>query len=333
MTGESRRNSAMTRDYSNPMRTSLAFVLGAALALGALNGCDDRSDGKPHVKSAHRPSASAVAPPGVGWRDVAGDKSSTWRFSGLATAKTPADLTDTAPETNQDSLNGIRMALAANTLPPHESVRIADLIVAVTRDAPAPSEQAKGKAQSEAMVTTSPWNDHTWLLWVSVGGLDRAGAPAIRIDFDPKTVASFRALGDVSALPDPRTAGGRAKMLYELSPEPDGPQSPGAVYAVLHVGASDGSAGYDRPIGPADFIDSIDNASDSVRFAAAVAGFAELLRGDPAVRDLSCADVIALAESAVQPDPRGIRAETIELMRRAEPLIDQPPGDAPAEGR
>jgi hypothetical protein len=50
-----------------------------------------------------------------------------------------------------------------------------------------------------------------------------------------------------------------------------------------------------------------------------------LLRGDPAMRDLSCNDVIALAQSIRQPDADGWRAQLIALMYRAEPLIDLPP--------
>jgi hypothetical protein len=57
----------------------------------------------------------------------------------------------------------------------------------------------------------------------------------------------------------------------------------------------------------------------------AVAGFGGLLRGDPAVRDLSCSDVIGLAEDAALPDPDGWHGQMIAVMRRAEPLIDLPP--------
>ncbi len=43
------------------------------------------------------------------------------------------------------------------------------------------------------------------------------------------------------------------------------------------------------------------------------------------MRDLSCNDVIALAQSIRQPDTDGWRAQLIALMYRAEPLIDLPP--------
>ena len=90
----------------------------------------------------------------------------------------------------------------------------------------------------------------------------------------------------------------------------------------------DGPAGVklDRPITTADAMGTIDNAPEIVRFATAAAGFGGLLRGDPAMRDLSCNDVIALAQSVRQPDADGWRAQLIALMYRAQPLIDLPPG-------
>ncbi len=101
-------------------------------------------------------------------------------------------------------------------------------------------------------------------------------------------------------------------------------------FAVLHIGGrpAAGSARLDQPITAADAVGTIDNAPDVVRLAAAAAGFGELLRGDPAMRDLSCNDVIALAQSVRRPDPDGWRARLIALMYRAQPLIDLPPGES-----
>jgi hypothetical protein len=313
-----RRNSAIYPAYDASMRTNLAFLVSVALIASALGGCDDGDHPRPRAKSAHaaRISETPTARPGAGWRSVADGANSAWRFAGRSGIM--------GGQPGPDSFDGIRAALAAEMLPPRDSIRIADLIGRIARAAPDPVTGA------QAFVTTSPWNDHTWLLWVSVGGLDAAQTPAISIDFDPASVASFRPLGDAGALPDPADSGDRAQVLYEVWPRPDAPRSPGVVYAVLHVGAQPHA--FSRTIGPANFIDSIDNAPDLARFATAVAGFAELLRGDPAVRDLSCAEMIALAESADQPDPDGVRAQAIDLMRRAEPLIDQPPGDPGPEG-
>ncbi len=292
------------------MRNWLALSLGAVLAISALSGCDDHDDKKAQEKTAHHSGASMASRLGAGWRTTADGKLSVWRFAGNAQAATGA-------------LDGIRAALAANMLPPRDSVRIADLIGRATAAMPAGADTAA--EQSQVIVTTTPWNDHTWLLWVAVSGVVPGGETALSVEFDPRVVAAFRPLGDASALPDPSADGGRAEMLYELSPQASDEQPRSVTYAVLHisrVGAE--PRRLDRAVTGADFIDSIDNAPDAVRFATAVAGFGSLLRGDPAVRDLSCADVIALAESAGQSDADGPRAQLIELMRKAEPLIDQP---------
>jgi Ca-activated chloride channel family protein len=161
------------------------------------------------------------------------------------------------------------------------------------------------------------------------------------VEFNPTVVAAFRALGDPSALPNPNAASGganpgRAAMLYELLLQAQdtsartGATGTGNQYAVLHIAhrSSDPApAAPDRLITAADAVGTIDNAPEVVRFATAAAGFGGLLRGDPAMRDLSCNDVIALAQSVQQPDPDGWRAQLIALMYRAQPLIDLPPHD------
>jgi hypothetical protein len=286
--------------------------------MSALTGCDDH-DSKTETKTAHRAAASSASRLGVGWQATTDGKLSTWSFAGDRQPGPPS------------SFDSIRAALASNMLPPRDSVRVADLIDRAAEAAPPAADVAE---QSTVIITTTPWNDHTWLLWVAVSGLDTGGGGAkISVEFDPRIVAAFRPLGDVSALPDPGADSGRAEMLYELSPQPDEEQPRRATYATVHITrAGETARPFDRPVTEADFIDSIDNAPDRVRFATAVAGFGGLLRGDPAVRDLSCADVVALAESADQPDPEGRRGQLIDLMRKAEPLIDQAgPGGPPID--
>jgi hypothetical protein len=134
-------------------------------------------------------------------------------------------------------------------------------------------------------------------------------------------------LGDPAALaPAAQGDGERVSALYELLPRPELSPDPAVRYAVVHL------AGADQPVTAAEFVPSIDDAPEIVRFCAAVAGFGGLLRGDPGVRDLSAADALALAETAEPAAVSGQRAALIDLMRRAEPLIDQPPGDAPPVG-
>ena len=56
------------------------------------------------------------------------------------------------------------------------------------------------------------------------------------------------------------------------------------------------------------------------QFAAAIAGFGQLLQGSSYIGDFSYADIIAQAEAATGDDPFGYRREAITLMRLAQSL-------------
>jgi hypothetical protein len=313
------------------MHSRLGFFVGIALAVAALSGCDDRDSGKDSANGDKQKTAAAPAPArfGAGWHAVAETRASNWSF-----AATPPPGRMLASQTNApealpgDALAGIRAALMANMLPAHNSVRTEALVGrALSSIGPSAAETAPAKPM--VVLTTTPWNDDSLLLWVEVSGLTAPDNAAVGIEFDPSAVAAFRTLGDPAALPSP--AAGRVAMLYELLPQrTDSTDKGGAAklivkYAVLHVGGAPTNAKLDQPITTADAVGAIDNAPDIVRFATATAGFGGLLRGDPAMRDLSCNDVIALAQSIRQPDTDGWRAQLIALMYRAEPLIDLPP--------
>ena len=61
-------------------------------------------------------------------------------------------------------------------------------------------------------------------------------------------------------------------------------------------------------------------ASSETGFAAAIAGFGQLLRGSDYLGDWSYSDAIALANSGKGADAFGYRSEAITLMRLAESL-------------
>jgi hypothetical protein len=311
------------------MQSKLGLFVGIALVFTALSGCDDRDSGKDGDK---QKTAAAATPVrfGAGWHAVAETRLSNWSFAPAPPPGRMLASQTNAPEAlPEDALAGIRAALMANMLPAHNSVRIEALVGrALSSIGPSAAETAPAKPM--VVLTTTPWNDDSLLLWVEVSGLTAPDNAAVGIEFDPSAVAAFRALGDPAALPSP--AAGRVAMLYELLPQRTDPTDKGGSaklivkYGVLHVsGASNPGAKLDQSITTADAVGAIDNAPDIVRFATATAGFGGLLRGDPAMRDLSCNDVIALAQSIRQPDADGWRAQLIALMYRAEPLIDLPP--------
>ena len=61
-------------------------------------------------------------------------------------------------------------------------------------------------------------------------------------------------------------------------------------------------------------------ADADARFAAAIAGFGQLLTGSPYVQDWDWADAITLADGARGDDPFGYRVEAVNLMRLAQSL-------------
>jgi Ca-activated chloride channel homolog len=79
-----------------------------------------------------------------------------------------------------------------------------------------------------------------------------------------------------------------------------------------------------RPITVDDQFDSVDDAPTYTRFATAVAGFGQLLKGGKFIGDSFGYDqVIELAQSAKSEDPFGYRAEFIQLARSAKTAAAQ----------
>jgi len=325
------------------MQSKLGLVTGIALAIALCGGCDDRDSDKQGADKDRQKTAAAMSPAryGAGWHAVAETRQSSWNFRQAPPPGRMLASQSTEPETlpgdtGPDALSGIRTALMANMLPAHGSVHIEALINrALSSISPTAAETAPDKPM--VVLATTPWNEESLLLWVEVPGLAVPDAVSVGIEFDPSAVAAFRALGDPAAMPNPNdsqsgVSSGRAAMLYELLPQrtdsaPKGNAAKLIVkYGVLHVaGTTASQPKLDAPITTSEAVGTIDNAPEIVRFAAATAGFGGLLRGDPAMRDLSCNDVIALAQSVRQPDADGWRAQLIALMYRAQPLIDLPP--------
>jgi hypothetical protein len=313
----------------NNSRQKYPSLLIVAAALIALCGCDDSHNAKQSAKVAtHKPYQTLATPSGAGWRTTTEITVSQWGFDRRGDNAAP------------DSLAAIRTALDANMLPPRDSVRIADLVgrLLPAMDIAEPGAFPTPSFSPSVTLVTTPWNVDTLLLWVDISVLRTSEAASISIAFNPDIISAFRPLGDPDRLPILTEARSGAAMLYELMPRQGVTAQNGTALAVLRV--AEGPSGKSEPgksapdkkewtISATSMKDNFDDAPQIVRFAAALAGFGGLLRGDPAVRDLSCSDVIALAQSADKPDPDGRRAEIIRLMQRAEPLMELPPSDAP----
>jgi Ca-activated chloride channel family protein len=170
----------------------------------------------------------------------------------------------------------------------------------------------------------------------------------IQVEFNPARVAEYRLIGYETRMLRREDfnndqvdageigAGHAVTAIYEITPvggptftEPLRYQQRGAApstaseYAFLRIRyklpGQDTSRLIERPITNADVVADIARASESTRWAAAVAGYGQLLRGDPYLRQgYGWDDVIRLAQSARGRDEFGWRAEFIQLARTAQ---------------
>ncbi len=178
----------------------------------------------------------------------------------------------------------------------------------------------------------------------------------IQVEFNPATVAEYRLIGyETRALrrEDFRNdavdageigSGHRVTALYEITPtgsearlteplrygapapEAEASADPHAgEYAFLRIRHKPADAGPDAasrltevPIPRALDGETGETSLREARFAAAVAGFGQLLRGGRHTGDWDFADAAALATGAKGPDPFGYRAEFVQLVRLAQ---------------
>ncbi|MBR9825746.1 MAG: DUF3520 domain-containing protein [Alphaproteobacteria bacterium] len=175
----------------------------------------------------------------------------------------------------------------------------------------------------------------------------------IQIEFNPARVSEYRLIGyetrlldeadfnndevdagevgsghSVTAIYEIAVPGSEGVLLnpsrYQSSQQGDAELS--GEYAFLRVRykppGEDESLLIERAISETDWVEDFAAASQAVRFSTHVAGFAQMLRGDPYLRN-EAYDYAALAdaaETARGTDRFGFRAEFVELVRQAERL-------------
>lgn len=174
----------------------------------------------------------------------------------------------------------------------------------------------------------------------------------IQVEFNPANVSEYRLIGyetrhlnredfnndkvDAGEI----GAGHAVTAIYEITPadsenrmvddlrygaaETEAETDMGDEYALLKIrykkpdadltNFADESELITRPVTKAD---ETENASDDIRFAGAVAGFGQILRGGTYTGDYSYDDVISAAQSAKGEDNFGYRSEFINLVRLA----------------
>ena len=171
----------------------------------------------------------------------------------------------------------------------------------------------------------------------------------IQVEFNPQRVSEYRLIGYETRMLNREDfnndrvdageigAGHAVTAIYEITPvggrtftDPLRYQNDGARAAPSTAGeiaflriryklpGQDTSRLIERPITNADVFADVSRASESTRWATAVAGYGQLLRGDPFLdRGYGWDDVISLAQGARGRDEYGWRAEFVQLARAA----------------
>jgi len=169
----------------------------------------------------------------------------------------------------------------------------------------------------------------------------------IQIEFNPAAVAEYRLIGyetrmlrredfnndrvdageigsghRVTALYEITPVGSPARAMDDLRYQPAAtPEANPSEYAWLKIRYKAPEGGASRltetAVTRAAEVDPGEDRARETRFAAAVAGFGQLLRGGRHMGDFSYDDVAALAQGAKGDDPFGYRAEFVNLVRLA----------------
>jgi len=173
----------------------------------------------------------------------------------------------------------------------------------------------------------------------------------IQIEFNPATVAEYRLLGyenralaredfnndrvdageigaghTVTAIYEIALSDSEGQSLDPLRYRQQGEQSGSNTEELAFLKlrykepAADESLLLERALMLADIETDIANSSDNYRFSAAVAGLAQLLRGNTQTGNLDYDTVLSLAQSAKGEDEFGYRGEFIQLVRNAQAL-------------
>ena len=187
----------------------------------------------------------------------------------------------------------------------------------------------------------------------------------IQVDFNPAAVSEYRLIGyetrmlnredfnndrvdagdigaghSVTAIYELTPTGSKARLIdpsrYASPPKPTGPRASEVAYIKLRYKppGSDTSQLIERPVTLSDAVPDLAQASESTRFAVAVAGYGGLLKGDPYIDpSFDWEDVVAIASGAKGEDAFGYRAEFVQLARlariAASQTVPSPPAGVP----
>lgn len=186
----------------------------------------------------------------------------------------------------------------------------------------------------------------------------------IQVEFNPARVAEYRLIGyetrmlkredfandkvdageigaghEVTAIYEFAAPGSKGRMVeesrYAAAPKPavgDRGSEFGFLRIRYKLPGEDVSKLIEQPITDAQAVKSIAEANEEVRFAAAVAGYGQLLRKSPYLKGFGFDQVIEMAQAAKGEDAFGYRSEFVQLARAAKTASALSPLDKPGMG-
>ncbi|MCO5169277.1 MAG: VWA domain-containing protein [Planctomycetes bacterium] len=128
-------------------------------------------------------------------------------------------------------------------------------------------------------------------------------------------------------------AGHRVTALYEVEPVEGADPAADLLTLRLRWKAPDGEASVGVEQAARDAGTSFDDATTDLKFLASVAAGGMLLRRSPHAGDATVARALRWAEAGLGKDPRGDRAEWLDLLRRAARVLGEDAGHAALPGR
>jgi hypothetical protein len=264
----------------------------------------------------------------------------------------------------------LRRHLEEGALPPPDAVRTEEVINYFDYGYADPEHRQRPFLPTIAVYPT-PWNSATRILHIGIKGLGVSKVEPslqtiardvkLQIEFNPAHVAEYRLIGYESRPGDrsdlnPKTpaanvgSGHTVTALYEIRPVgSSAPLSDPVRYGARAVaGETNGEIAFLkiryklpdedvsrlilRPVTVADVHAALTDVPEELRFAAAVAGAAQLLRRDPYIQSFDYAKAIMLADAAKGIDGSGRRAEFVQLLKLAESAAALKPLDHSAIG-
>ena len=231
----------------------------------------------------------------------------------------------------------IRRYLAKNKLPPKNSIQVEEIINYFPYDYALP-ETKEQPFVLQTTLTQSPWRKDSKLLHIGIKGYEQetekhpiADDTKIQVEFNSGKVAKYRLIGYKTHFADQENltenqidagevnTGDTITAIYEITPTEHLPLEQSDKIALVRVSYKlPGETDFETIEQAVSETTDLNNVSDDVRFAIAVAGFGEKLKGSQSV-NWAWKDIRNFAKSAQNKDKN--RQEFIALIKKAEDLI------------